>query len=148
MELYRLRWQVELSIKRDKSIGGLDRLPNFRADTIRSWILAKLLLAQIARKIATANVAIPPVQPNEPVQAKSSSDRRRRRSRDTWYKAAVAEPWRVMVFVWQALMAALLPISLRNVPLRLKQFLDHLQRSVDSPRQAELFEQRLREESG
>jgi len=60
MELYGLRWQVELSIKRDKSIAGLDRLPNFREDTIRSWILAKLLLTQIARKIATPHVAIPP----------------------------------------------------------------------------------------
>lgn len=60
MELYALRWQVELSIKRDKSIAGLDRLPNFRPETIRSWILAKMLLTQIARKIATPDVAIPP----------------------------------------------------------------------------------------
>ena len=60
MELYALRWQVELCIKRDKSIAGLDRLPNFRADTIRSWILAKMLLTQIARKIATPAVAVPP----------------------------------------------------------------------------------------
>jgi hypothetical protein len=60
MELYRLRWQIELHIKRDKSIAGLDRLPNFRNDTIYSWICAKLLLTQIARKLATSNVAIPP----------------------------------------------------------------------------------------
>lgn len=60
LELYALRWQVELCIKRDKSIAGLDRLPNFRDDTIRSWILAKMLLTQIARKIATPAVAIPP----------------------------------------------------------------------------------------
>lgn len=61
MELYGLRWQLELSIKRDKSIAGLDRLPNFRDDTIRSWILAKLLLTQIARKIATPEMAnVPP----------------------------------------------------------------------------------------
>jgi len=60
LELYCLRWQVELTIKRDKSIAGLDQLPNFRADTIRSWILAKMLLTQIARKIVTPNVAIPP----------------------------------------------------------------------------------------
>jgi len=61
MELYGLRWQIELSIKRDKSIAGLDRLPNFRDDTIRSWILAKLLLTQVARKIATPELAnVPP----------------------------------------------------------------------------------------
>jgi hypothetical protein len=60
MELYGLRWQIELHIKRDKSITGLDRLPNFRNDTIYSWICAKLLLTQIARKLATSNVSIPP----------------------------------------------------------------------------------------
>jgi hypothetical protein len=60
LELYGLRWQVELHIKRDKSIAGLDKLPNFRKDTVYSWICAKMLLTQIARKIATSNVAIPP----------------------------------------------------------------------------------------
>jgi hypothetical protein len=60
MELYGLRWQIELHIKRDKSIAGLDRLPNFRSDTVYSWICAKMLLTQIARKLATPNVAIPP----------------------------------------------------------------------------------------
>ena len=60
MELYGLRWQIELHIKRDKSIAGLDRLPNFRSDTVYSWICAKLLLTQIARKLAAPNVAIPP----------------------------------------------------------------------------------------
>ena len=48
MELYGLRRQIELHIKRDKSIAGLDRLPNFRSDTVYSWICAKLLLTQIA----------------------------------------------------------------------------------------------------
>lgn len=60
LELYALRWQVELTIKRDKSIGGLDRLPNFRDDTIRTWILAKMLLTQIALRVATPQVQIPP----------------------------------------------------------------------------------------
>ena len=50
LELYGLRWQVELHIKRDKSIAGLDQLPNFREDTIHSWICAKMLLTQIARE--------------------------------------------------------------------------------------------------
>jgi len=60
LELYQLRWQVELSIKRDKSIAGLDRLPNFRPDTIRTWILAKILLVQIANKISSPEVCVPP----------------------------------------------------------------------------------------
>ena len=54
LALYRARWQIELEFKRDKSLTGLDRLPNFRPDTIESWICAKLLLHQILRKLSSA----------------------------------------------------------------------------------------------
>lgn len=60
MELYRMRWQIELDFKRDKSTTGLDLLPNFLPETIESWIYAKLLLHQIARKLADSGSAIPP----------------------------------------------------------------------------------------
>ncbi|MGA7742978.1 MAG: transposase [Polyangia bacterium] len=60
LELYGLRWQIELHIKRDKSIAGLDRLPNRRPDTVYTWICAKLLLVQIARKMASSQMAVPP----------------------------------------------------------------------------------------
>lgn len=59
-DLYRLRWQAELEIKRDKSLGGLDKLPNFRPDTIATWLLGKLLIHQIARKVVSPTVAFPP----------------------------------------------------------------------------------------
>jgi hypothetical protein len=59
MELYALRWQIELHIKRDKSIAGLDKLPNFREDTIFSWICTKMLLTQISHKIATPAIFFP-----------------------------------------------------------------------------------------
>jgi hypothetical protein len=52
--------QIELHIKRDKSIAGLDRLPNRRPDTVYTWICAKLLLGQVARKMASSQMAIPP----------------------------------------------------------------------------------------
>jgi hypothetical protein len=48
---FRARWQVELQIKRDKSLGGLDRLPHFRDDTIASWLCGKLLAQALARKL-------------------------------------------------------------------------------------------------
>ena len=60
LELYRLRWQIELDFKRDKSGTGLDRLPNFLPATIESWIYAKLLLHQILRKLADSGSAVPP----------------------------------------------------------------------------------------
>jgi hypothetical protein len=60
LELYRLRWQMELEIKRDKSIDGLNKLPNFVPATIQTWLYLKLLLQQIGRKIVSEAVAFPP----------------------------------------------------------------------------------------
>jgi hypothetical protein len=60
LALYRVRWQVELEIKREKSLGGLDKLPNFLPDTIATWLQAKLLIQQIARTIVSPAVAFPP----------------------------------------------------------------------------------------
>ncbi len=64
--LYRLRWQAELQIKRDKSVGGMDKLPNFRDDTIATWLNAKLLLQQIVRKIVSPAVVLLPESPTLP----------------------------------------------------------------------------------
>jgi hypothetical protein len=52
LELYRLRWQVELAFKRWKSLCHFDRLPNYRDDTIISWLYAKLLLAVVMHRMA------------------------------------------------------------------------------------------------
>ena len=60
LELYRLRWQIELDYKRDKSLAGLDKLPNFLPETILSWIYAKLILLQIVRKLSTRTGSVSP----------------------------------------------------------------------------------------
>jgi hypothetical protein len=60
LELYCARWQIELDFKRDKSITGLDKLPNFLPETILTWIYAKLLLQQIVRRLSTPQASIPP----------------------------------------------------------------------------------------
>lgn len=62
LELYRLRWQIELDYKRDKSLAGLDRLPNFLPETILSWIYAKLILQQIVRKLSTRTGSTSPCE--------------------------------------------------------------------------------------
>jgi hypothetical protein len=48
VEVYSLRWQVELAIKRGKSIGGLDKFPCFTDELSRVWLLAHLLLQLLA----------------------------------------------------------------------------------------------------
>jgi hypothetical protein len=60
LELYRLRWQIELDFKRDKSTTGLDQLPNRLPCTIETWIYTKLILHQLLRKLADSGSAIPP----------------------------------------------------------------------------------------
>jgi len=63
IELYRVRWQLELQFKRWKSLCGLDRMPNYRDDTIRSWLTAKLLAALLMDRMMAATAAPPPVDP-------------------------------------------------------------------------------------
>jgi hypothetical protein len=64
MQAYRLRWQVELLFKRWKSLCGFDRLPNERADTIVTWLTAKVLLGLLVDRIAAQTA--PPLFPPQP----------------------------------------------------------------------------------
>jgi hypothetical protein len=63
LALYRLRWQVELAFKRWKSLCHFDRLPNYRDDTILSWLYAKLLLALLMHRMASGASALFPPEP-------------------------------------------------------------------------------------
>ena len=51
MDLYRVRWQVELLFKRLKSLLHLDNLPSRSGPTARSWILSRLLLAALGQRL-------------------------------------------------------------------------------------------------
>ena len=69
IEAYRLRWQIELQFKRWKSICHFDRLPNYRDDTIRSWLCAKVLLGLLLDRMDSAAPELsPPVQLAVPEQ--------------------------------------------------------------------------------
>ena len=60
LQLYRVRWQIELLFKRLKSLLHLDALPSRRGPTARSWMLARLLAAALAQKL------VPPAGPLSP----------------------------------------------------------------------------------
>jgi hypothetical protein len=51
MQLYRLRWQIELFFKRLKSLLHLDALPSRQGPTAKSWMLARFLAAALAQKL-------------------------------------------------------------------------------------------------
>lgn len=70
LELYRLRWQVELAFKRWKSLCHFDALPNYRDDTILTWLHAKLLLAVLMQRMASgASALFPPEEETTAVDA-------------------------------------------------------------------------------
>jgi hypothetical protein len=52
LALYRFRWQIELAIKRFKSLAGLHTLPAKNPELARAWIYARLIVAIIADQIA------------------------------------------------------------------------------------------------
>lgn len=56
LELYRLRWQIELAIKGMKSILGLGHLPKKDPASTRAWLHGKLFVSlPVERMVETAN---------------------------------------------------------------------------------------------
>ena len=51
LEVYRLRWQIELAIKRMKSIMGLGQLPKRVDASSRAWLHGKLLVAMLVERL-------------------------------------------------------------------------------------------------
>jgi IS4 transposase len=59
-DVYRLRWQIELAIKRLKSLAELRGLPAKNPDLARTWIAANLITALIAEDLAIEVLDSPP----------------------------------------------------------------------------------------
>jgi IS4 transposase len=60
LQLYRLRWQIELFFKRLKSLLHFDTLPSRQGPTARSWMLSRLLAAALAQKLAQPSGPLSP----------------------------------------------------------------------------------------
>ena len=60
LELYRIRWQIELSFKRLKSLVGLGHLPKYDPASSRAWLYGKLLVAFLAERLAYEASSISP----------------------------------------------------------------------------------------
>ena len=82
LELYRLRWQIELLFKRWKSLCGFDRLPNYLDETITAWLYAKVLLALLMQRMGVSALSPPEQQP--------TNDFRRRHVEPTVLEARLA----------------------------------------------------------
>jgi hypothetical protein len=60
LECYRLRWQIELTFKRLKSIAQLGHIPKQDAQSIRAWLFGKLLVALLTQKLVRVGKTISP----------------------------------------------------------------------------------------
>jgi hypothetical protein len=60
LECYRLRWQIELTFKRLKSIVQLGHVPKQDDQSSRAWLYGKLLVALLSQKLVRVGSAISP----------------------------------------------------------------------------------------
>ena len=52
LELYRLRWQIELAFKRLKSLLAFGHVPKSNDQSAKSWMQAKVLTALLIERVA------------------------------------------------------------------------------------------------
>jgi hypothetical protein len=60
LEWYRVRWQIELTFKRLKSLAQLGHLPKHDAQSARSWLYGKLFVALLTQKLIRTGREISP----------------------------------------------------------------------------------------
>jgi hypothetical protein len=108
LALYRFRWQIELAIKRMKSLAGLARLPAKKPELAQAWIYARLIVAILAEQIAGQAPESPP-----PVESENGT--------------ASPSRWRLMKLALASILAAVRgPLLLKAIRESFRRLRRHL----------------------
>ena len=60
LQWYRVRWQIELSFKRLKSLTQLGHLPKYDDQSARAWLYGKLFVALLTQKLVRVGRELSP----------------------------------------------------------------------------------------
>ena len=125
LELYRIRWQVELEFKRSKSIQQfLDPSPQTFCRRQSTVGFVRNSYCRWSRDALPRQMALFPPEP----PAGKSCPPARASNRRVAIKTAIAEPWYVVQLAWSLVCNATLPITLRDLPSVLGTFVEHIGR--------------------
>jgi hypothetical protein len=102
----------QLQLKRWKSICHFDKLPNYRDDTMLSWVTAKVLLGLLLDRIGSARLAAP-----------TGTSRPSR--------ALARDPWKMTAVLWPMILAAIMPVHLYDIAGTIPELAEHLEALTD-----------------
>lgn len=123
LALYKLRWQVELAIKRLKSLLGIKQLPAFERRLATSWLLANLIAALVIDDFASRGLAFSPVDESQPASPLS-----------LWRLHQI-----ILVMIVLDLLADLAPTNLLDQPHLLRRLCEPRRRRLNQAAAARLW---------
>ena len=130
IKLYKLRWQIELYIKRDKSIAEIDFMKFKTEKGVKSWLLGHLLAQEIAKRIGRVT---------KQINIEDNND-----CRDVEIKTEQKEPWIIFNIGWILLKRAILSIEIKldkDIIEAMKEKIEKTERK-NRPRALETFRRR------
>lgn len=135
MKLYRLRWQVELQIKRDKSIAEIDFMKLKKEEGVKSWLLGHLLAQEIAKRIGRGNYQ----------QSKEMEIEFENTENETKTRIEQKEAWLIFQLGWFLLKRAIFSIETKKVEDIVEEVREEIEKTGrhNRPRALEIFRPRL-----
>lgn len=130
LELYRLRWQVELLFKRWKSLSNVDELRNIRPDNVVAWLNIKLFLALVCERVEeAARDRVKAVRdPDSVLAADATFSFDAAEHIDRTGQLRRRQPWKLRSLVWPVVAAATLFFSIDELITATPQIVENLER--------------------